>query len=236
MNTKFSLIATLALAGVAQAASINYGTFVSDNVTFTDVTESSNTAPLPLFDAPNVAGDALTFGPIEFGSESNGAGAKIVDSQLRTEITTNGVGIDTLTIFESGDYTLIGDTQAFAIASVAAPVFIDITEVDGVAVDGPEVIANLVFSPSGGVFALADGIAVGVPWTGDLTVDIDSLVAGNVTGLTLTFDNTLSVATSEATAGLIKKKLAKIDVDLVPEPASAALLALGLFGIARRGH
>ncbi|WP_428386237.1 PEP-CTERM sorting domain-containing protein [Mucisphaera sp.] len=235
------LTTTFAVAAV-DAASLNYGDFVSTNVTFEQVTESSS-SPLPLLGAPTTADDALIFTPITFGAEANNGvpSSDIVDAQLRTQVTSNaGIGIDTITINEAGDYTLIGVPGAFALASVSAPVFIDIIEVDGVAVDGPELITDLFIAPGSGVYDLGtDGLSIGVVWTGNLTVDIAQLAAdngitGNVTGVDITFDNTLSAASGAGASAIIKKKQAEIEVTLVPEPASAALLALGLAGLARR--
>ncbi|MEQ9453065.1 MAG: PEP-CTERM sorting domain-containing protein [Phycisphaeraceae bacterium] len=238
-------LVTVALGGsFAQAASLNYGTFVSDDVTFENVTESSGTGTLPLQGAPaSVAQNAMTFNPTTFESSSVGApGASIIDSQLRTIISSNSnsVGIVSIDLFETGDYTIIGGPGTFAIASVSAPVFVDIIEVDGVAIDGPELATNLFITPGSGVYDLGiDGVGVGVIWSGDLTIDIVALAAsasitGNVTGVELTFDNTLSTSNGNGAAAFIKKKLTKIDVEIVPEPASAALLSLGLAGLMRR--
>src|SRR5262245_6656687 len=64
----FFLVA-IAISHSAFGASINYGDFNGDNVKFLDVTESSDD-PLPLYGAPTVSGDSLSFSPQQFFAKS----------------------------------------------------------------------------------------------------------------------------------------------------------------------
>ena len=68
-------ILALGLLGVcpmasATAAAINYGDFLGTTVTFYQVTEDSGTDPTPLFGAPTLSGDALSFNPPSFNASS----------------------------------------------------------------------------------------------------------------------------------------------------------------------
>src|SRR5262245_53442552 len=64
----FYLVA-IATSHSAFGASINYGDFNGNNVKFLDVTESSDDA-LPLYGAPTVSGDSLSFSPQQFFAKS----------------------------------------------------------------------------------------------------------------------------------------------------------------------
>ncbi|WP_428386238.1 PEP-CTERM sorting domain-containing protein [Mucisphaera sp.] len=253
---KSSLLFTLALgfgtAATASAATQNYGTFVGTDVTYHDVTEGSDTDPLALFDAPTVLGNSLNFSPNSFESSTDGAStlSDITDSQLAFTLTVNDPtqSLSTFELTEAGDYTLIGAPGSFAYAAVAAPIYYQITEVGGVAVDGPSGQDSLVFTPSGGEFLLpaAGGVVNGI-FTGSIQIDLLGLLTGTefegqaVTAAYITLNNTLAT-TSQGASSFIKKKdadgvvieVTTIDEGDIPEPASAALLGLGLAAVLRR--
>ncbi|MEQ9453064.1 MAG: hypothetical protein RLN76_00550 [Phycisphaeraceae bacterium] len=253
MTFGMSIVAGLAVAGNAWAAGQNYGSFVGANVTYTDVTENSTTDPLPLFGAPTVVGDTMSFSPNNYESFANaGVPADITDSQLSFTLSTND-NDTSLTMFElteTGDYTLIGPPGSFAQAVISTPVFFDITGVDGVEVDGPSGSFNMVIVPASGNFLLpgTGGVITGVIWSGSIQIDLLGALAGTefegqgVTEAYITIDNVLASAAAGGASSFIKKKetdgvvieITTIDRGDIPEPATATLLALGLAAIARR--
>lgn len=225
----------------AQSASIDHGDFAADTVNYLGVIESSITDPVPLFGAPTVSGNTLDFDPKGFAADSQGvAPPDITDGQLNFTIQAlDGYGIPALTFSERGDFTLAGIGTANTYASVAAAFFVDIVDVDGVALPTPiQLNANMVFTPNAsGKFELPTDEGSGVIWTGDLNLDLNAALVGNAVafdlGATLvkvSMDNTLVAQSEEASRAFIAKKDVKgfsVTSALIPEPTSTALILLG---------
>ncbi len=229
----------------AQAVPINYGDFVGTTVQFMQVTEDSTTDPVPLFGVPTVAGDALDFNPTNFVSSSSAGASDTTTAVLDFYIEAlPGNFVDEVLFYEAGDYTIFGTGGVGTLASVTAPVNIDVLEVDGVAIVPVNFVANMVFSPSAGDYDLAnDGAGFGVIWSGVLDVDVAQLLTnaavpytGGATKVMVSLSNTLTT-TSEAGsfAEIQKKDIQGFGVTVVPEPASLVLLtAIGLPILTRR--
>ena len=241
-----SMAAVVAFSTQASAAPINYGDFAGVTVMFTDVTEDSGTDPTPLFGAPTVSGDSLDFNPVSFNSTSSGAaGTDITDGTLTMMLmSTPGNFIDEIEFDEAGDFTLTG-LSGEAFASVTATFFLDITEVDGVAINPVNISTAMVFTPSNGDWSLsADGPGplVNGTWSGMVNVDItQALIDNNIpyvvgaTKVSVTFDNTLTTLSEAGTSAFIAKKdVGGIGITVTPEPASLGLLTLGALAIMGR--
>jgi len=240
----------LVLSSRTGAVPINYGNFNGTNVMYLNVTEDSSTDPTPLFGAPTVSDDALSFNPSGFGATSSGGGTDLTDGTLATTIMTTGTKrIQKVSFAEAGDYTFAGGSGTTATAaSVGTSFFLQVVELDGVGVAPITFTGNMTFTPSGGTFDFVnDPHGPAVLWSGSVAFDLDNLLAthnppitGQATKILLSLDNSLLATSETGTAALIKKKEfngASIIVDTnVPEPASLALVAAGavLVGSRRR--
>lgn len=240
------------LAAPVQAA-IMYGDFDDyppGVVMYTDVTESSSTdlVPPPLYGAPDISGNELDFDPTGFGANAaNGTPpADITDGQLNFGfMTLPGTGMNSLFISEGGDYSLLNGGTAATSVQASMLVSVEISHVDGVALDSPLTVQGLsTFS--------ADAASSPGPnfWNNTLFVDFGPtlLNAGYgpeslATKGEVVINNQLAAfsETDPNTIAFIAKKDFKIipggeldDDDVIPEPASAMLAVLGLTAVAAR--
>ncbi len=240
------LIATLAIVGVASSsalAGINYGDFNSTRYVYRQVTESSLTDPVPLFNAPSVSGDTLKFNPTFQSSASAGPGNFAVDQtdgQLNFGIDAKpGQFISQFSFTEAGDYSLIGLTGATAQATVACPVNVRITEVNGVAL-GATLLGqfNLTFT-SGGIFNFPPTVSGGL-WNGTGSFDVAAFlvangIVGNATKVEIAIDNKLTTLAANGAQATINKKLIDgVTINVLPAPGSLALLGLAGLAAGRR--
>src|SRR5688572_2497840 len=129
-------------SNLAEAAPINYGDKVGQDVTYRMVTEdsSSDTVPPCMYCEPTVGGNTLNFNPVGFdAASSNGSAADITDGQLLFMIESNDKqtkAIQNFKISETGDTTLSGNVAVGSITtatSVEITPVVEIVEVDGVA-------------------------------------------------------------------------------------------------------
>jgi hypothetical protein len=247
------LLGTLVLPSqIASAAAIHYGDFEAATVFYRNVSEDTNSGDtLPLFGQPDVSGDSLDFDPLGFDANATGAGGiDGTDGQLFFTVDAKtDKNIQSLTISEAGDTTLSGFGTNFTFTSVTANVFVDIVEVNGVAISDVDVNGSLVFTPQNGLYQLGNnggGPTFNTIWTGTLFIDLDAALAaegisGRATRIDVNIDNTLTAGSEAGTFALIAKKdFGGLSITIngpnpdpgggpeIPEPASAALLGLGL--------
>jgi hypothetical protein len=152
--------------------------------------------------------------------------------------------IDQLQFSEAGDFTLAGFGGAGTFASVAANLFIDIVEVDGVSINAIPIITSMSFMPSSGDWDLANdgpGPVVNGTWTGSVDVDLTQvliaegiLFTGGVTKVNVTLDNTLVTLSEDGTSSFIAKKDTKgLSVTaVIPEPSTGLLVGFGFVLVA----
>ena len=123
--------------------------------------------------------------------------------------------------------------------TVAAPVFLQIIQLNGVNVAPIDVHANLVFTPDAGSYNLLDNPRAGQIWSGSLSESVDAALAaagvsGKATEIIYTMDNDLTAISQTGTVAFIEKKTADgVTITAsVPEPMSigwVSFAALALF-------
>ena len=233
-----SAAALLLLTGSAHAAF--YGNYAGSTVTFEGVQDQNG-----LFGAPVVSADSLDFNPntFEAGCPLHGCSSELVDDTLTFTIQANsGSYLNDIVLSEAGDFNLSTFVaNDLAVTSVAANIFVDILAIDGVAVNNINANASMVFT-NGGAYQRSfgsDGVGTSSgAWTGNLTLDLDAIIAaagasGQATRVTLNINNTLTAfAGGNALAFIEKKDFDGLAVTVVPEPGTAILFGLGLAGLA----
>ncbi len=207
----FVAAGALAIASVAHAGDINYGDFVTDNMFFTNVTES-NTDNTGLFGFPGVdsAGDGLIFPGTGFQSLSFNGGVDFLDGRLTFTVTADpGQFIESITIAESGSFANSGVT---AISSVQTIAFVE---------SGGDLYSD----------------TFGQNWNGDSAGDWQDSLTINfaaTTSIVLTLDNRLFTSADADDQAYIDKQNISIHVNMVPVPGTLAVLSLAGLGVRRR--
>lgn len=223
----------LLLASSSQAAL--YGNFGGSTVDFLNVRDQNG-----LFGAPTVSVDSLDFSPNTFEAICPGTGCppsplQVDDTLTLTIDAKTGSFLDDILLTEAGDTALSSFLNAFAATSVSATVFVDIFEINGVAVNNINGNAQMVFSQSQFDTTQFTGTRI---WTGSLLIDLDQIIAnaggqGRATLVEINLNNTLvAFAQSGASARIEKKDIDGLAITIVPEPTTALMMGLGLLGLA----
>lgn len=240
-------VAIIAAANpVARAGSINYGNFnvPAAGIMFNNVTESSGTDAVPLFGPPDPYQIGMDFDPTSFVSSSTGGASDITDGQLNFTIMgltspSGYVGITGFSLFEAGDYTLVGTGTVASQVNAGAIIRATITQVNGVAV-AP---ISLPAANASVGFNLAANPGVVQPWSLGLTFPVNLPQGQVATKIEVAIDNSLVSISEPASVAFIAKKDFRIDVapptvvgdPFVPEPTSLVLLSMaGVIGLAAK--
>jgi hypothetical protein len=233
------------LASVAQAASISYGNFgpIAPGISFLGVTESSGTDAVPLYGAPSPFVTGLDFDPTSFVASAAGGGADITDGQMNFTIAGQQVGntvtgIGTVSLFESGDFSLIGlGTPATQVVG-GAIMAVKVTEIDGVAVSA----INLVPTNGAVAYNLITNPGAVQPWSLNLLIDIEAQLTSlgvpftvGATKAEVVINNQLTAISEPTSVAFIAKKDFVIgivpEVGVLPEPTTLAMAGLALCGL-----
>jgi len=229
-------LALMGICAAAQAASINYGNFgpVASGVSFLQVTESSGTDPVPLYGPPTPFVTGLDFDPIGFVATSANGGADITDGQLNFTAMANLNGINSINVFEAGDYTIAGGGNAATSVFAGAIIRGTITEINGVAV------APIGLPPVNASFgdSLPGNVIVG-PWSLGVNLNVAAALPANqrATKVEIAINNSLVATSQPGTVAFIAKKEFRIGVvPNVPEPTGFVLASIVMCGLALAGR
>ena len=224
----------------ADAAHIEYGDFSGTSVMYIDVQEVANSPgdASPLFGPPSITGNELDFDPATFTAVSTNGVSDLTDGQLNfTLMSLAGSFLDSITIDEGGDYSLLGTgTSATQVSYGLSLASVVVLEVDGVALATPVVLAG---ASAFGTADLGSGQTSNTLWDLSLVYDVDAALTdagvdfvNGATKLEIAIDNTLSAISEQASIATIAKKDFRIDVNTeVPEPSTIMLLGLAIGGV-----
>jgi MYXO-CTERM domain-containing protein len=214
----------------AAAASINYGNFgpLPPGISFLAVTESSATDPVPLFGPPEPFPVGLDFDPIGFTAYAAGGAVDATDGQLNFSVLSSGeFGIDGISLFEGGDYTLLGAGSAATQALAGATLRVLVTQINGVNV-APINLAPVLASVG---FNLIANAGIVNPWSLGVFVDIAGQLDPGLraTRVDVVIDNQLVALSERASLAFIAKKdfRIKIDTSRIPQTSEPGGLVLG---------
>ncbi|MEM6392670.1 MAG: PEP-CTERM sorting domain-containing protein [Planctomycetota bacterium] len=218
-----TLCATGCVLGVAAysfsaSASVLYpGPFVGSTVTYSNVIESSGQGdPSPLFGEPVVvSGNQLSFDPEQFAFSVDAPPADTTDGALSFVITSNSSDpIPGIVVSESGDYSLFGfPTGTEGVASILSVTVTDLSNP-----------SNEIQAFSAFIEVFDDPPFEGVFWENEVVIDLSSF---GTTEVEVVLNNTLQAVgdLGVPVTTFIRKK--DFDVDIIPEPSSAILIAVG---------
>jgi hypothetical protein len=237
-----SVVLVWALAAPASATYV-HGNFGGTNVNFVGVQETTQTAgdPEPLWGAPTVVGNVMTFSPTSFLASTAGGGFDSDHSTLQMDINAK-TPLDTIlsiNLTEVGDAALVGGASTGVFLSMAGTIRINSTTAGAI---------TPITVPWVGTFNTGDFFdAISKPgttgWIGTATIDVTAILASKgifdaATSVTLAYNNNLQ-AFSQAglSSATVQKKAVDgpaVFIEVIPEPTTAALLAIGLIALGIR--
>jgi hypothetical protein len=231
-----ALLACAAFSCAARAATINYGAFgpVAPGVTFTNVTESSATDPVPLYGPPSPFATGLDFDPTNYVAFATNGPADISSGQLNFGVQDAAGGpvnsINSISVFEAGDFSLTGTGTSATQALAGVILRITVTEINGVPV------APIVLAPSNASvgFNLVSNPGITQPWSLGVTSNVDAqLPAGqDATHVEVTVEDQQQALSQATSTAFIGKREFIVNANIVPEPVGLLSLGLGAVLIA----
>ena len=242
--TAVAVVCALCSTSLAQAASINYGSFgpVAPGISFLNVIESSGTDGVPLYDVPTPFATGLDFNPTNFVSASAAGSADITDGQLNFTIhgldgNGNDVAISSINLSEGGLFNLVGVGTAATQIAVGAIMNLKVTEIDGIAVAPITMIGNASLAKN----LVADPGLV-QPWNLNVLIDVDAqlttlgvpFVIGATRAEVVINNSLVSISEPVTNASVLKSDFVISIVptpEVVPEPSTLALAGLAMCGL-----
>jgi len=227
-------------AAWASAAAINYGNVATPKFDFLAIAESSGTDALPLYGAPTGFDSGIDFDPTTFIASSSAGVSDLTDGQLNFTISgkptgSGGVwGFTSLSITESGNYSLTGSGTSATAVYGGASMFVTVREIDGVAVTPFTLDVNSSLSRN-----LVANPGAGQPWNVVLFLDLGPSLPANaaVTKAEVVVDNSLvAISQSQSSASIAKTDFGlsiptPVNTGEIPEPLSGALAGIATCGL-----
>ena len=233
-----ALLTSGAWTGSCGAGTISYGDKgpVPPGVTFTNIAESSATDDVPLYGEPTAYSTGLDFNPSSFAAVANGGSSDVTDGQLNFTVMgavnlPDFVAINSLSLYESGDFTLAGTGTAATQAIAGAIIQVTVTQINGIDV-APMALIPVNVSVA---YDLANDPGVVQPWDMSAVIDIvGQLPQGQVaTKVNIAIDNQLLAFSEAQSVAFIAKKEFLLGVGthgevVVPEPSSLGMVLSAL--------
>lgn len=225
-----------ALAAPASATFV-HGNFAGTNVNFVGVQETTQTAgdPEPLWGSPTVVGNILTFSPASFLAAAAGpAGYDSDHSTLQMNMNAASA-LDTIlsiNLTEVGDATLDGGDFTAVFLTMAGTIRINSTTAGPIA---PITVPWVGAFNTGDYFDAATNPGT-TGWIGTATIDVTAILASKgifdaATSVTLAYNDNLQAFSGGAGTQSATVRKTAVTIEVIPEPATAALLIVGLIAL-----
>jgi len=219
----------------ASAASVSYpGPIVVENGFYDSLVETSITDTPPLYGPPTVgAGNTLTFDTTaNFSASVTGEGSDITSGALEFTFQAEpGELILTLSLFETGTYEIVNYGGVSAGGALTVRYLDELTQ-HLVTLADP---IHTVLSPNGIPGAPGDAPGGDFPyigsgtgdWIGAALIDFGELQV-QTSYIIVALDNTLIAQACDCGSATIRKDELTVNITTIPEPASLALMGMGL--------
>ncbi len=221
--------AILLTAGTASAASLNHpGPVVVQDGAYSAIVETSITDTPPLYGAPTAGtGNELVFPMPGFSASASNSASDIDAGAMEFTFDADpGKFIDTISLSESGAFSILGDASVTAAGTLTVRYFDDNTQQIETLAD-PILMTT---DPLGGFPVDAPGAGT---WQGSALIDLTALGI-QTSQVFVALDNSLIASAGPEGSATISKDELTVNTTVIPEPASVALMAMGLVMVARK--
>lgn len=226
-----AMLYSVSAANVASAASLAHpGPIVVQDGVYDNVVETSITDTPPLYGSPSAGiGNSMTFALPGFTASASNNNSDITAGALEFTFDANpGKFIQTLSLFETGTYQILGDASVSAAGTLTLRYFDDLEQAFVTLAEPIQMVINSGVPGTG--FPVTDP-GTGT-WVGTALIDLNNLGI-QTSHVIIAMDNSLIASADLGGSATISKDSLTINAT-VPEPASLVLMGLGTMMIARK--